>query len=254
MTSAWRLWPAGSLSRALNSWGAALASGEHQEIVHTFMHAEYNIFMSIGPILHRSEHRYADFQGLKPLLQRELQYTDSILVLTGPQASTLHEDLHDRSATWCHSDMHAAGSVRSLATASTLQDTATAVGLQSPCKHSSEQLASTPVTAPRLHTVYCIQQQTEGAWINMVYVHLGVPSLCPFCVLTQHCAAVLCCSGYRGVTAVHSSSTLIQAWRQKYADNNKSTMNCQVADIAEGLAFDHRPYNAVIDKVCWQAA
>lgn len=48
---------------------------------------------------------------------------------------------------------------------------------------------------------------------------------------------------------MHNSSALIQAWRQKHAANNKLTINCQVADIAEGLAFDHRPYNAIIDKV-----
>lgn len=40
--------------------------------------------------------RYAGFQTLKPVLQQELTYTDSMLVLAGPQASSLHEDLYDR--------------------------------------------------------------------------------------------------------------------------------------------------------------
>lgn len=40
--------------------------------------------------------RYAGFSTAKPLLQDNLQYTDSILVYVGPQASCLHEDLYDR--------------------------------------------------------------------------------------------------------------------------------------------------------------
>lgn len=48
---------------------------------------------------------------------------------------------------------------------------------------------------------------------------------------------------------MHSSSELIQSWRQKYAESNRPTFNCQAADIAEGLAYDHTPYHVVIDKV-----
>jgi hypothetical protein len=57
-----------------------------------------------------------------------------------------------------------------------------------------------------------------------------------------------CCSGYRGVTVVHSDSDRIQAWRQQQADHSRS-IECQVAAMAEGLAFDHNPYNVIIDKV-----
>lgn len=55
-------------------------------------------------------------------------------------------------------------------------------------------------------------------------------------------------SGYRGITAVHSSSELIASWRQKHASSNRPALNCQAADIAEGLAFDHHPYHAIVDK------
>jgi hypothetical protein len=48
---------------------------------------------------------------------------------------------------------------------------------------------------------------------------------------------------------VHSSSELIASWRQKHASTNRPALNCQAADIAEGLAFDHHPYHAVVDKV-----
>jgi hypothetical protein len=51
------------------------------------------------------------------------------------------------------------------------------------------------------------------------------------------------------MTAVHSSSELIQSWRQKYAASNRPTLKCQAADIAEGLAYEHPPYHVVIDKV-----
>lgn len=58
------------------------------------------------------------------------------------------------------------------------------------------------------------------------------------------------CSGYRDITAVHSHSEVVQDMRQKQAAANRATLQCQVADIAEGLAFDHSPYAAIIDKVC----
>lgn len=55
--------------------------------------------------------RYAGFAALKPLLQQELTYTDSIMVLAGPQASRLHEDLYDRyhtSILWSGRSRHPA--------------------------------------------------------------------------------------------------------------------------------------------------
>lgn len=37
--------------------------------------------------------------------------------------------------------------------------------------------------------------------------------------------------------------------RQRQTAANRPILSCQAADIAEGLAFDHCPYNAIIDKV-----
>lgn len=41
---------------------------------------------------------------------------------------------------------------------------------------------------------------------------------------------------------------MVQAWRQKHLEN-QATLTCQVADIAEGLAFEHVKYNVIIDVV-----
>jgi hypothetical protein len=49
------------------------------------------------------------------------------------------------------------------------------------------------------------------------------------------------------MTAVHSSSSVIQSWRQKHT-GSRPTLSCQAADIAEGLAFGHLPFTAIIDK------
>lgn len=42
--------------------------------------------------------RYGGFSTLKPLLQEQLSYTDSILFLTGPQASLAFKEMFDRCA------------------------------------------------------------------------------------------------------------------------------------------------------------
>jgi len=41
----------------------------------------------------------------------------------------------------------------------------------------------------------------------------------------------------------------VQLMRQRQTAANRPILSCQAADIAEGLAFDHCPYNAIIDKV-----
>jgi hypothetical protein len=52
--------------------------------------------------------RYAEYDVLRPLLHKHLQYSDSILVL-GPGTSALHEQLYERCAwlevTVAHEDM-----------------------------------------------------------------------------------------------------------------------------------------------------
>lgn len=48
---------------------------------------------------------------------------------------------------------------------------------------------------------------------------------------------------------MHGSSQVVQALRQRNADSGRHSLQCHVAQVAQGLAFEHQPYNAVIDTV-----
>ncbi|WIA18211.1 hypothetical protein OEZ85_009683 [Tetradesmus obliquus] len=55
-------------------------------------------------------------------------------------------------------------------------------------------------------------------------------------------------SGYRGITCVDFCSKVLQGWRKRSADAGHTSLKYQHADIVTGLAFEHYPYNAIIDK------
>lgn len=38
-------------------------------------------------------------------------------------------------------------------------------------------------------------------------------------------------------------------WRQRSADAGRNTLKYQLADVAQGLSFEHYPYNVIVDKV-----
>ncbi|KAF6258754.1 hypothetical protein COO60DRAFT_1638862 [Scenedesmus sp. NREL 46B-D3] len=54
--------------------------------------------------------------------------------------------------------------------------------------------------------------------------------------------------GYRGITCVDFCSKVLQAWRKRSADAGHTSLRYQHADIVTGLAFEHCPYNVIIDK------
>lgn len=97
-------------------------------------------------------------------------------------------------------------------------------------------------TALPARTGHCLCLHAPSAWTGNAILLLAHD---PPAALTACCTTN--CSGYRGLTAVHSSSSLIQSWRQKHT-GSRPTLNYQAADIAEGLAFEHLPYAAIIDK------
>ncbi|KAF8061933.1 eef1aknmt [Scenedesmus sp. PABB004] len=156
---------------------------------------------------------YAGFDALQPLLRRHISLTDSLLVL-GPGASSLQEALYDSG-------------YRGV----------TCVDLNAKARAARRRSLPPPRQRPPPATAPARQlrrRRPEAAGGQR----------------RRHAASLRCARAQPRPACRRAPrpAQVLQAWRQRAADGGRSSLRFQLADIVEGLPYEHCPYDAIIDK------